>query len=196
MPIARFVYADGASKKYKGMQTLYTNEIQEKVKKALSIHNSMRIPTLSKIVVNMGIKDATSDKKNIERAVLIITQVTGQKPKLAKARKAISSFRLREGDVIGVVVTMRGKRMWTFYHKLVGVVLPRLRDFHGVSRKSFDGKGNYSLGFSECSVFPEIDPGKIDTIQGLEVTIVTTARTDAEAITFLELLGMPFQQRK
>lgn len=178
------------------MQTLYTNEIKEKVKKALDIQNSMRVPTLSKIVVNMGIKDATADKKNIERAISVITQITGQKPRQAQARKAISSFRLREGDVIGVVVTLRGKRMWEFYHKLVGVVLPRLRDFHGVSQKSFDGQGNYSLGFSEYTVFPEIDPGKIDKVQGLEVTIATTAHSDREALTFLQFLGMPFEKGK
>lgn len=142
----------------------------------------------------MGVKDALSDKKNIEKAIEVLGQITGQKPKITKAKKAISTFKLREGDEIGLMVTLRGKRMYDFFQKLVGVVLPRLRDFHGVPTKSFDGRGNYSLGFAESLVFPEIDPGKIDKIQGLEITIVTTAKDDKEGFALLKSLGMPFSK--
>jgi len=162
--------------------------------KELDIKNVFDIPRISKIVLNMGVKDALSDKKNIEKAIEVLGQITGQKPKITKAKKAISTFKLREGDEIGLMVTLRGKRMYDFFQKLVGVVLPRLRDFHGVPTKSFDGRGNYSLGFAESLVFPEIDPGKIDKIQGLEITIVTTARDDKEGFALLKSLGMPFSK--
>ncbi|KKP95452.1 MAG: 50S ribosomal protein L5 [Microgenomates group bacterium GW2011_GWC1_38_14] len=162
--------------------------------KELDIKNVFDIPRISKIVLNMGVKDALSDKKNIEKAIEVLGQITGQKPKITKAKKAISTFKLREGDEIGLMVTLRGKRMYDFFQKLVGVVLPRLRDFHGVPTKSFDGRGNYSLGFAESLVFPEIDPGKIDKIQGLEITIVTTAKDDKEGFALLKSLGMPFSK--
>ena len=162
--------------------------------KELDIKNVFDIPRISKIVLNMGVKDALSDKKNIEKAIEVLGQITGQKPKITKAKKAISTFKLREGDEIGLMVTLRGKRMYDFFQKLVGVVLPRLRDFHGVPTKSFDGRGNYSLGFAESLVFPEIDPGKIDKIQGLEIAIVTTAKDDKEGFALLKSLGMPFSK--
>jgi len=160
--------------------------------KELDIKNVFDIPRISKIVLNMGVKDALSDKKNIEKAIEVLGQITGQKPKITKAKKAISTFKLREGDEIGLMVTLRGKRMYDFFQKLVGVVLPRLRDFHGVPTKSFDGRGNYSLGFAESLVFPEIDPGKIDKIQGFEVSIVTSAADDKSGFALLKALGMPF----
>lgn len=163
-----------------------------KIIKELGTANLLAIPKLSKIVVNMGIKDALVDKKNIDNAIFILSEITGQKPRITTARKSIATFKLREGDKIGVMVTLRRKRMYDFYEKLVSIVLPRLRDFRGVSIKSFDGRGNYSLGFSEATVFPEIDPSKIEKNQGLEVNIVTTAKDDKGAESLLKALGMPF----
>jgi len=176
------------------LQEKFQKEVSLELMKKLSIVNLMAVPKLSKIMVNMGVKDALSDKKNIEKGALVLAQITGQKAKVTAAKKAIAGFKLREGDKIGLVVTLRGKRMYDFFEKLVVVVLPRLKDFHGVLRESFDRKGNYSLGFSEFTVFPEIDSGKIDKIQGLEVTIVTTAKDDKEGMALLEALGMPFQK--
>ena len=142
----------------------------------------------------MGVKDALADKKNIERSSEILGQIAGQKPRIMKAKKSIAAFKLREGDQIGLMVTLRGKRMYDFYQKLVTIVFPRIRDFHGVSNKSFDGHGNYTLGFSENTVFPEIDPSKIDRVQGLEVSIVTTAKDNREGSALLKALGMPFRK--
>lgn len=159
--------------------------------------NPFAAPKLLKIVINSGVKDALSDKKNIERAQNVLAQIAGQKPKITKAKKSIATFKLREGDTIGIVVTLRGKRMYNFFKKLVAVVLPRLRDFHGISTESFDGRGNYTLGFSEYTVFPEIDPGKIDpnvARQGFEITIVTTAKNKKEGYELLKEMGMPFRK--
>lgn len=174
------------------LQTKFNSEMLLKLKEELGIKNVMAVPKLSKIVLNLGVKDALSDKKNVEKAALILAQLSGQKPKVTKAKKAISSFKLREGDEIGLAVTLRGKRMYSFFEKLTNVVLPRLRDFHGVSQKSFDGGGNYALGFSEYAVFPEIDQSKVDRIQGLEVIIVTTAKSNDQGRALLKILGMPF----
>lgn len=167
-------------------------EKQKQLKEKLGVKNMQAVPKLSKIVVNMGVKNALEDKKNIEKAQVILSKISGQKPKITKAKKAISTFKLREGDEIGLVVTLRGKRMYDFYEKLANIVLPRLRDFRGVPRTSFDGHGNYTLGFAESTVFPEIDPATVDRAQGLEVVIVTTARSDDRGFTLLENLGMPF----
>lgn len=172
----------------------YNTKIKSELEKELGIKNIYAVPRLSKIVVNMGIKDALADKKNIDNAMDILAQITGQKPKVNKAKKSISTFKLREGDKIGAMVTLRGKRMYDFYEKLVGIVLPRIRDFRGVSTKSFDGRGNYSLGFSESIMFPEIDPSKVVKVQGIEVTIVTTAKDNKEAEALLRALGMPFKK--
>ena len=173
-------------------QNIDKNKKIQELQKELGIKNPMAIPTFSKIVINMGVKDALADKKNIEKANVILMQITGQKPKITKAKKAISGFKLRQGDQIGLVVTLRGKKMWDFFTKLVSIVLPRFRDFHGVSKKSFDGHGNYTLGMSESTVFPEIDPGKLDKIQGMEISIATTARNDEEGYALFKALGMPF----
>lgn len=165
--------------------------------KALGVKNPMALPRLSKIVINMGIKDAINDKKKVETGIDILTLIAGQKAKVTKAKKSIATFKLREGDKIGASVTLRGKRMYDFFEKIVTIVLPRLRDFHGVRRTSFDGKGNYTLGFSENAVFPEIDAGNIDPTvlrQGIEICIVTTAKDDKEGTLLLEVLGMPFQK--
>lgn len=175
-------------------QKRYREDIQPILRDKLGIKNPMAIPMVSKIVVNIGIQDALSDKKNVERAQEILSQITGQKPKIARAKKSIATFKLREGDEIGVVTTLRGKRMYDFLTKLISIVLPRLRDFHGVRPNSFDGRGNYSLGFDEHAVFPEIDSGKTDKMQGVEVTIVTTAKDDKEGRALLEAFGMPFQK--
>lgn len=174
------------------LQIRFKKQISENLKKELNIKNSMAVPTLSKIVVNMGVKDALSDKKNLDKASEIMAQITGQKPKWTSAKKSISSFKLREGDKIGLVVTLRGKKMYDFFERLVSVVMPRFRDFHGVKTTSFDGRGNYTLGFTESTVFPEIDPGKIDKIQGLEVSIATSAKDNKNGLALLKALGMPF----
>lgn len=162
--------------------------------KKLNIKNPMAVPRIAKIVVNAGVKDALSDKKNLEKAGVLLAQITGQKSAVTKAKQAIAGFKLRKGDEIGLMVTLRGKRMYHFFEKLVSIVLPRLRDFHGVRRESFDGYGNYTLGLEEYAVFPEVDPSKIDKMQGVEVTIVTTAKNNQEGIALLEALGMPFSK--
>lgn len=172
-------------------------EIGPKLKEELGIKNSMAVPSLSKIVLNLGVRNATSDKKNIEIAASALAEIAGQKPKVTAAKKSIATFKLREGDKIGLVVTLRGKRMYDFFEKLVSIVFPRIRDFHGIKKNSFDGGGNYTLGFAEISVFPEIDVGKMDTAllgQGLEISIVTTAHDKKEGYAFLSALGMPFQK--
>lgn len=174
------------------VQEKYTKEVAKKLQDELKIANVMAVPKLLKIVVNMGVKNAVADKKNMEIATQVMELITGQKPKVTTAKKSISSFKLRENDKIGLVVTLRGNRMYDFYGKLVDVVMPRLKDFRGVGKNSFDGRGNYSLGISEYSVFPEIDPGKIDRIQGLQITIVTSAKSTKDAEALLTALGMPF----
>ncbi len=176
------------------LQKQYKEEIAKKLGTELLIKNSMAVPMLSKITVNMGVKDAVSDKKNIDHGVEVLTRITGQKPRIAKAKKSIAAFKLREGDPIAVMVTLRGRRMYDFFEKLVGIVLPRIRDFRGISKRSFDGRGNYTLGLSEFTVFPEIDMGKVEKVQGLEVCISTTAKTNEEGLQLLKALGMPFEK--
>ena len=174
------------------LEEKYKKEIAKKLQTDLGIKNPMSVPRIEKIILNMGVKDAIADKKNMEKAAETLALISGQKPKVMKAKKSISTFKLREGDEIGLVATLRGERMYDFYDKLVSIVFPRLRDFHGVRRTSFDGHGNYTLGFSESTVFPEIDPGKVERVQGLEISIVTTARNNKEGEALLEALGMPF----
>lgn len=176
------------------LQESYKKEIAKKLEQELSIKNINAVPKLLKININMGVKDALADKKNIEKATEVLSLIAGQKPKVTKAKKAISTFKLREGDEIGLTVTLRGKRMYDFYQKLTSIVFPRLRDFHGVKRNSFDGRGNYTLGFPESTVFPEIDPSRADRIQGLEISIVTTAKDNIQGLALLKALGMPFQK--
>jgi len=174
-------------------------EISPKLQKNLEIVNSMAVPTLLKIVINIGVRNATVDKKNIEIASNALMSITGQRPKVTRAKKSIATFKLREGDKIGLMVTLRGKRMYDFFEKLVNVVLPRVRDFHGIKVESFDQAGNYTLGFAELSIFPEIDVGKMDAFligQGLEINIITTARDRREGHMLLSALGMPFQNKK
>jgi len=154
----------------------------------------MKEHSLEKIIVSMGTGKQKDDSKYLEAAAEDLRVITGQKPAIRAAKKAVAGFKLRAGEPVGLVVTLRGKRMQSFFEKLVHVVLPRLRDFHGVSRKSFDGGGNYSLGIEEHTVFPEIDPNKVGKIKGLEVTMVTTAETDEEGLELLKELGIPFEK--
>lgn len=170
--------------------------LNENLSKKLGITNPMALPRLTKIVINMGVKDAVSDKKFVEKMGIALAQITGQKAKTTTAKKAIAGFKLRQGDVIGLVVTLRGKRMYEFYDRLVKIVLPRIKDFRGVPRKSFDGRGNYTLGFHEYSTFPEIDPASVDKLQGMEMVFVTSAKNDTEGIALIEVLGMPFAKEE
>ena len=172
----------------------YDSEIKKALHDKYGYKSVMQIPGLDKIVVNIGVGEATQDSKKLEEAVAELTQITGQKPVITKAKKSIASFKLREGQAIGCKVTLRGIRMWDFFDKLVSVALPRVRDFRGVSKNAFDGRGNYTLGVKEQLIFPEIDYDKVSKVRGMDVVIVTTAKTDAEAYTLLELLGMPFHR--
>jgi large subunit ribosomal protein L5 len=172
----------------------YLNEVRAKLMKDNQYRSIMEVPKLTKITVNMGVGEATQNAKALEAAVQDMTQITGQKPTITRARKSISNFKLREGNAIGCAVTLRRDRMYEFFDRLVSVAMPRIRDFRGVSEKSFDGRGNYSLGLKEQLIFPEIDYDKIDKIRGMTVSITTTARTDDEARQLLAELGMPFRK--
>lgn len=177
----------------KPLQEQYKDEIVSTLMKEFRYKSVMQVPALQKIVVNVGIGEALENAKAIDFAMNDIQLITGQKPVVTKAKKSIAGFKLREGRPIGVKVTLRGERMWSFFTRLVHVALPRTRDFQGVSPDSFDGRGNYSLGLSEQLIFPEIDYDEIDKIRGMEVSIVTTAQTDEEGRVLLTHLGMPFR---
>jgi large subunit ribosomal protein L5 len=177
------------------MLTIYRGDIANQLTKEFDYANPMQVPRISKIVVNIGIGEAKDNDKALDAAVGDVVTITGQKPQLVKARKSVAAFKLRAGQTVGIKTTLRGRRMWYFLDKLVNVALPRIRDFRGVSPDGFDGRGNYSLGLREQVVFPEIDYDKIDKLRGLEVSIVTTARTDDEARSLLTRLGMPFRKR-
>jgi large subunit ribosomal protein L5 len=176
------------------LEEKYLTEVAPQLKARLGYENVMQLPKLKKIVLSIGLGEAIQEAKALEAAEKDLATVSGQHPVTTRAKKSISAFKLRAGVPIGMMVTLRGRRMYDFFDKLVNVVLPRLRDFRGVSRDSFDGRGNYSLGMKEQIVFPEIDYDKVDKIRGLEVTIVTTAKNDDEARTLLELMGMPFRR--
>lgn len=176
------------------LQEKYQKEIIPKLQDSLKIANALAVPRLQKIVVNMGVKDAVTDKKIIERMAVVMGTITGQKPRTAKAKKSIATFKLREGEPIGLMVTLRGKRMYGFLEKLINVTLPRIKDFRGIKRNSFDGHGNYALGFMEYAIFPEIDPGSVERMQGLEIIFVTSAKDNTEGLALLEAFGMPFKK--
>jgi len=176
------------------LQTKYENEVRKALLEKYGYSSTMQIPALSKIVINIGVGDATTDSKRLEESVAELAQITGQKPIITKAKKSIATFKVREGQEIGCKVTLRGLRMWDFLDKLVSIALPRVRDFRGVSKNAFDGRGNYTLGIKEQLIFPEIEYDKVAKVRGMDVVIVTTAKTDAEAYTLLELLGMPFHK--
>ena len=177
------------------MLTMYRDTVMPQLTKEFDYANVMRVPRVAKVVVNIGIGEAKDNNKALDAAVGDVTTITGQKPALIKARKSVANFKLRAGQTIGIKTTLRGRRMWYFLDKLVNVALPRIRDFRGVNPDGFDGRGNYSLGLREQVVFPEIDYDKIDKLRGLEVSIVTTARSDDEARSLLTRLGMPFRKR-
>ena len=172
----------------------YQSEIVPVLMDNLQLENIMEVPKVQKVVVNIGVGEALDNAKALDAAVEDMTKIVGQKPVITQARKSIANFKLREGRQIGVKVTLRGERMWSFLDRLMNVALPRVRDFRGISPNSFDGRGNYTLGLREQLVFPEIDYDKIDKIRGLEVSIVTSARTDEEGRELLSLLGMPFRK--
>jgi large subunit ribosomal protein L5 len=172
----------------------YKNEIVPELQSELGIKNKMAIPRLEKIVLNMGAGDAIQNIKLLDAAKAELGQITGQLPVIGRARKSISAFKLRKGQAIACFVTLRSKRMYEFFDRLVNIVLPRVRDFKGVSPKSFDGRGNYTLGMREQIVFPEIDYTKVERSRGMNITIVTSARNDQEAFALLKKLGMPFRE--
>ncbi len=172
----------------------YREEVAPQMMERFQYGNQMRIPKLEKIVLNMGVGRATQNKKLLEGAVNDLTRIAGMKPVVTRARKSISNFKLREGMPIGCMVTLRGERMYEFLDKLIGVAIPRIRDFRGIPSKSFDGRGNYTLGISEQIIFPEIDFDKVDEVRGLDITFVTTAKTDEEGRELLTRMGMPFRK--
>ena len=176
------------------LKVRYREEIRDALNQEFKYANVMQIPTVVKVVVNMGVGDAARDAKLINGAVSDLAAITGQRPEIRKARKSIAQFKLREGQSIGCMVTLRGDRMYEFFDRLVNMALPRVRDFRGVSTKSFDGRGNYTLGIRDQLIFPEIDYAKVDKTKGMNISITTTARTDAEGLALLKAMGMPFRQ--
>jgi len=178
------------------LKTRYREEVVPALVKRFGYDNVMQVPRLVKITVNKGVGEASANKKVLDDAVEEVRLITGQQPSVRRARKSISNFKIRDGMPVGVAVTLRGDRMWEFFDRLVTLALPRVRDFRGVPDRSFDGRGNYTLGVKEQIIFPEIDIDKIDRVSGLDVTIVTTAPTDEEAYALLKELGMPFVRRE
>jgi large subunit ribosomal protein L5 len=174
------------------MHERYTKEIAPALLKSFGFKNVMQVPRIQKVVVNIGLGEALENPKALEAATADLMQVTGQKPVQTKARRSIANFKLREGRLIGTKVTLRGDRMWSFLDRLLNIALPRVRDFRGVSANAFDGRGNYTLGIRDQLVFPEIEYDQIDKMRGMEVTIVTSAKSDEQARALLQLLGMPF----
>ncbi len=172
----------------------YQNEAVPTMLKAMSVDTVMQVPRIQKVVVNIGVGEALDNPKALDAAVNDLQQITGQKPVITKARKSIANFKLREGRTIGAKVTLRGAKMWAFLDRLLNIVLPRVRDFRGVSPNAFDGRGNYTLGLREQLIFPEIEYDKIDKVRGMEITIVTSAPSDDQAALLLQLLGMPFRK--
>jgi large subunit ribosomal protein L5 len=171
----------------------FDDEIAPALMRELKIENKMRVPRLEKITINMALNEARDNVKILDAAVEELRQITGQKPVLTRARKAISNFKLRQGMPIGVMVTLRRERMWEFFDRLVNIALPRVRDFRGVSDKAFDGRGNYSLGLREHTIFPELNLDKVEKVKGLTISITTSAKSDFEGQTLLRVLGMPFR---
>ena len=177
------------------LKAKYQNEAIAALKKEFGYTNVMAIPKIEKVVVNMGLGEATGNAKIIDTGADELARVTGQKPVVRRARKSIAQFKLRQGQAVGTSVTLRGERMWEFLDRLVSIALPRVRDFKGVSPKGFDGRGNYTLGLKDQLLFPEIDYMKVDKARGMNVSVVTTAKTDEEARKLLQFIGMPFRQQ-
>ena len=176
------------------LKTRYASDIKPALKSKFAYKNVMQIPTLTKVIVNMGVGEAARDSKLIEGAIRDLTIITGQKPQVTKARKSIAQFKLREGQPIGAHVTLRNDRMWEFTDRLLSIALPRIRDFRGLSPKQFDGNGNYTFGLTEQVVFPEIEQDKVDRPRGMDITFVTTAKNDEEGRELLRALGFPFTE--
>jgi large subunit ribosomal protein L5 len=177
------------------IQTRYADQVVPSLMSEFSYDNIMEVPRIEKIVLNIGVGEAIDNPKSLDGAVSDLRQITGQQPVVNKAKKSIANFKLREGRAIGTKVTLRGDRMWALLDRLINIALPRIRDFRGVSPDTFDGRGNYTIGLREQLAFPEIQYDKIDKVRGMEITIVTTAKTDEEGRRLLKLLGMPFQDR-
>jgi large subunit ribosomal protein L5 len=176
------------------LKELYNTEIRAGLQADLELGNIMEVPRLEKIVVNVGVGQAVDNRGVLEKVVADITVISGQKPIITKAKKSIAGFKLREGNAIGVKVTLRGDQMWEFFDRLVTLAIPRIRDFRGLSPRSFDGRGNYTLGVTEQLIFPEIDYDKVDASRGMDITIVTTARSDSEGRALLDAFGFPFRR--
>ena len=176
------------------LKTKYDDTLRAELKDTLSLGNVMEVPRLEKIVVNMGVGDAVGQPSLLDGAVADLQVITGQKPAVTRAKKSIATFKLREGNAIGAKVTLRGDRMWEFFDRLVSLAIPRIRDFRGLNPRSFDGNGNYTFGVTEQLIFPEIDYDKVDTTRGMDITIVTSARTDDEGRALLAAFGFPFKR--
>ncbi len=176
------------------LKTRYETEIRASLKESLGLDNMMEVPNLTKIVINIGVGRATQQQSLLEGAVRDLGIITGQKPVVTTARKSVAGFKLREGNAIGTMVTLRGDRMWEFFDRLISIAIPRIRDFRGLSPKSFDGHGNYTFGVTEQLIFPEIEYDKVDATRGMDITIVTTARNDAEGKVLLDAFGFPFRR--
>ena len=174
----------------------YDSEIKDQLRQDLELENVMQVPTLKKIVVNMGAGDAAADAKLMDGVVDDLRTITGQQPKVNRARKSVSNFKIREGQAIGASVTLRGDRMWEFFDRLIALAIPRIRDFRGLNPKGFDGRGNYSFGVTEQLIFPEIDYDKIMKIRGLDITLVTSAETDEQGRALLDAFGFPFRREQ
>ncbi len=186
--------ADTATRTVPRLKQRYADTVRDQLRSELGLGNVMEVPRLEKIVVNMGVGDAVSQSSLLDGAVADLTVITGQKPLVTRAKKSIAAFKLREGNAIGAKVTLRGDRMWEFLDRLISLAIPRIRDFRGLPSNSFDGHGNYTFGITEQLIFPEIDYDKIDTTRGMDVTIVTTARTNAEGKALLAAFGFPFKR--
>jgi large subunit ribosomal protein L5 len=176
------------------LKSLYAEQLAPRLKDELELANVMQIPRLEKIVVNMGVGEAVQDKKSIDSAMDELTLITGQKPKLNRSRKSIANFKVREGMPVGASVTLRGPRMWEFFDRLLGIAIPRIRDFRGLNPRSFDGRGNYSFGVTEQLIFPEVDFDQVSTTRGMDITICTSATNDEHARALLDAFGFPFRK--
>jgi large subunit ribosomal protein L5 len=176
------------------LKEYYLNEVRKRLMEKFNYKNIYEVPKIEKICVNMGLGEATANPKIIDQALVELAQITGQKPKICKARKSIAGFKLRKGVPIGVTVTLRRNRMYDFLARIIHIALPRVKDFKGLSRSGFDGRGNYTFGIADHTIFPEVDSSKVEKIKGMSITIVTTAETDEEAYELLKELGMPFRR--
>ncbi len=178
------------------LREAYKQNVTPRMIETFGYTNPMQVPTIDKVVINIGLGEALQNAKALDAAVGDLMAITGQKPVVTRAKKSIAAFKLREGNAVGAMVTLRGNRAWEFLDRLIGIALPQIRDFRGVSSRSFDGRGNYTLGLREQIMFPEIDYDKVDRVRGMEISIVTTAKSDDEGRQLLELLGMPFRRQQ